>query len=263
MSALWHDADYLPDKSISVPTVERQLDETPLPSEEHQLPKGWDAFAKMDEVYEVAGEQMDRGIDGQNFLYGKKAPTSVDGSALQKEPTAAADDVTRTIVAQRQMLGDDADPHFDPRGIQESRAINRQVEKRDAVGTQPSKTSNATESANARQDTARQVKALEMAEGIGVTMAAVAAGQAMDPASGSIAAEAASMVKAVSTAKSAVGMTESMKSTPETSRTEFLRRGIQARRHEEGQLEHQPSIEPAPDVGHQPSLDPGDGPHET
>jgi hypothetical protein len=212
----------------------------------------------MDEVYEVAGQQMDRGIDGQKFLYGAKAPAAVGDTDLQRDPAkAAADDLTRTMVAQRHLAGE-ADPLADPRAVQDVKAADAQIQKRDEVGTQPTRVSNATEASNARQDAARQVKALEMAEGIGITMAAVAAGQAMDPASGSIAAEAASVVKAVTTAKSAVGMTKSMDETPETSRSEFLRRGIQTRRYAEADVEHQPSLEPKPDVGHQPSLDPGD-----
>jgi hypothetical protein len=253
MSALWHDIDYIPDKSIQVPTVQKQLDEAPLPSEEHQLPKGWDAFSKMDEIYEVAGEQMDRGLDAQNFLYGKKAPAAVAAGDIRTKDAPAPDELTKTMVAQRHMV-QDMDPNVDVRAVQDVKHTDEQLIKRQEAGTQPSKVSNATEASNARQDSARQVKALEMAEGIGVMMASVAAGQAMDPASGSIAAEAASVVKAVSTAKSAVGMTKSMGETPETSRSEFLRRGIRADR----SVKHQPSLEPAPDTEHQPSLDPGD-----
>ena len=258
MSSLWHDTDYLPDKSVHVPQVARRFDDAPLPSEEHQLPKGFDAFSKMDEVYEVAGEQMDRGIDAQSFLYGKRSVAAATESRLKAHDAAPApDELTQTIVAQRHM-GGEADIALNPRGVQETKEADAQIRKRDSVGNQPTKVSNATNSANASQDAKRSEKALEMAEGIGVMMAAVAAGQAIDPATGSMAAEAASVVKAVSTAKTAVGMTHSMKEMPGTTRSEHLQKGLAERRR---MAEHQPSLEPGPDVGHQPSLDPGDGNH--
>jgi hypothetical protein len=75
MSALWHDADYLPEKRFETPTVEKGLDDMALPNEQHQLPEGvTDPFAKLDEVYDVAAAQMERGIRGTAFLNGKPAP---------------------------------------------------------------------------------------------------------------------------------------------------------------------------------------------
>ena len=168
MSSLWHDTDYLPDKSVHVPQVARRFDDAPLPSEEHQLPKGFDAFSKMDEVYEVAGEQMDRGIDAQNFLYGKKSVAAATESQLKAHDAAPpADELTQTIVAQRQ-LGGEADIALNPRGVQETKEADAQIRKRDTVGNQPTKVSNATNTANASQEAKRSEKALEMAEGIGV-----------------------------------------------------------------------------------------------
>lgn len=270
MSSLWHDADWQPDKSIHIPQVVQKFpdEQDLLPSEQHQLPRGFDAFAKLDEMYEAAGAQMDRGIEGAQFLHGRRPTTNPDGtaiSALGGEGRASeAHDATRTMVQR----ANDPDRKVDVRSVQESRAIDDQIRKAAQAGNQPTRVSNATESSNAQTDAARAVKTLEMAEGIGITMAAVAAGQAIDPVSGTIAAEAASVVKAISTAKTAVGMTKAMEEMPETSKAAELRRGLGSRRaaeEEEGDTSldgapprHQPSLEPIP--RHQPSLDPGDDP---
>jgi hypothetical protein len=267
MSALWHDADYLPEKKIHIPTVEKGLDEMPLPSEQHQLPQELDAFAKMDEVYEVAGRQMERGIEGANFLHGKQpvnAPAETSSSKLQ--PKDPAEDITRTYLAQGK--AQEHDPTLNKQAVQESRAVNAEIKKRDEVASQPTKTSNATEASYAKQSSKEAQKVLEMAEGVGVAMVAVAAGQAIDPASGTLAAEAASVAKAVTAAKTAVGMTRPMEEMPETARGDHLRRGLQARaRRSESYGDpvsldvdrptHQPSLKAADDVAHQPSLHTG------
>lgn len=266
MSSLWHDADWQPEKTLQTPKVTQKFadEQELLPSEQHQLPRGFDAFAKMDELYEAAGQQMDRGIEGAQFLHGKRPVTNPDNAAVgRSEDRPEAHEVTRTMMAR----ASDPDRKVDVRAVQDARAIDDQVRKAAEAGNQPTKVSNATESTNARQDAARAVKTLEMAEGIGITMAAVAAGQAIDPASGTLAAEAASVVKAITTAKTAVGMTKGMEEMPEATRSESLRRGLSARRAEELEEEedgtvdadsprHQPSLSPLP--SHQPSLDPGD-----
>ena len=59
-SAMWHDIDYVPDKAIDTPTVQKHLEGMPLPSEQHQVPEGFeDPFAKMDKVYDAAAMQME------------------------------------------------------------------------------------------------------------------------------------------------------------------------------------------------------------
>jgi hypothetical protein len=251
MSSLWHDADYLPDKSIHVPSVVKHFDnEAPLPSEQHQLPKGFDAFSKLDEVYEVAAQQMDRGLEGQAFLHGKKAPPSIAESTLDRSASGVpADEVTRTMMAHKVAINE-ADRKLDGLAVQEARATDAQLEKRDQVSAQPTKVSNATQSATAGQDSARALKALEMAEGIGIpaALAPVTQGVGVDPATGSIAAEAASVVKAVTTAKTAVGMTKAMDETSDISRSEHLKRAIDTRRN----IEHQPSLDPG-DPSSEPS----------
>lgn len=266
MSSLWHDPDWRPEKAVDVPkVVQRFADEQELlPSEQHQLPRGADAFAKLDEIYEMAGAQMDRGIEGAQFLHGKRPTTNPDAAAITGEGR-----VTEPHEAMQARLAKAQDPDrkVDVRAVQETRAIDEQIKRAAEAGNQPTKVSNATESSHARQDAAKAVKTLEMAEGIGITMAAVAAGQAIDPASGTLAAEAASIVKAISTAKTAIGMTNAMEEMPESSRAAELRRGLKSRQaslaEEEGDTtldagppRHQPSLEPIP--GHQPSLDPGD-----
>lgn len=222
MSSLWHDADWQPDKSIRIPTVVQKFpDEAELlPSEQHQLPRGFDAFAKLDEIYEVAGAQMDRGIQGAQFLHGRRSSGALDAVAQANE--ARPDDQTRTMVVRQAT----PDRHVDVRAVDDARAIDDQIRKAAEAGNQPSRVSNATETANARKDATRAVKTLEMAEGLGVTMAAVAAGQAMDPAAGTLAAEAAAAVKAISTAKTAVGMSRPMEDLANAPTASEVRRGL-------------------------------------
>ena len=81
----------------------------------------------------------------------------------------------------------------------------------------------------------------------------------------------AAAIKAVSTAKTAVGMTKPMEEMPETSHATELRRGLSRRAARASEDEdglttldadrprHQPSLEPLP-RGHQPSLDDPDDP---
>jgi hypothetical protein len=74
MSALWHDLDYIPEKRFETPTVHKGLDDMALPSEQHQLPAGVDdPFKKLDEIYDVAAQQMERGLKGQSFLNGSNS----------------------------------------------------------------------------------------------------------------------------------------------------------------------------------------------
>lgn len=224
MSSLWHDADWQPDKSIHIPTVVQKFpDESELlPSEEHQLPRGFDAFAKLDEIYEVAGAQMDRGIEGAQFLHGRRPVGAQQDAIARATDGRGAQDVTRTMV----MRQSDPDRQVDVRAAQEARAINDQIRKAAEAGNQPTRVSNAAETATAHKDAIQAVKTLEMAEGIGITMAALAAGQAVDPAAGTLAAEAAAAIKAIGTAKTAVGMTRPMEEMANAPTSAELRRGV-------------------------------------
>lgn len=246
MSALWHDADYLPEKHIHTPTVEKGLAEMPLPSEQHQLPAGADdPFAKLDQIYDVAGQQMDRGLEGQAFLHGKNAPQAV----TEPRATPAADEVTRTVVRTQEASRPDQ-----PHAVQDARAAAAQLERRAQAGNAPPKVSNATNPSDAKQRSEQAQRTLEMAEGLGVSVAAMAVSQALDPSGTLGAASAATAVKAVSVAKTAVGMANQMGEA--SADGPGLRRGIGARG-------HQPSLDPGEGgvtlTGHQPSLVPGDG----
>lgn len=233
MSALWHDADYMPEKQLRTPSIEKGLNDLPLPSEQHQLPKGaQDAFAKLDQIYDVAGQQMERGLEGQAFLHGKNAPARAE----------LPDEVTRTLA---QPGVSDAQRPENQRFSQEGRAVSQQIDAREQAGSAPPKVSNATQPSDAKQRSQHAQKALELAEGLGVSVGAMAVSQALDPsgALGAQAASAASAVKAVSVAKTAASMASSMEHENPT-----LRRGIRG---------HQPSLDGNP-IGHQPSLDPGE-----
>lgn len=225
MSHLWHDQEWQPEKSLDIPRVLRRFDDEQdlLPKEAHQLPSGGAGFAKLDEAYEVAAAQEELGLRGAQFLHGRVAPAQ---AARDTAGNADLTDETRTFVAQ---------PRLGPRhdhalAAQEARHIDDQVVKAAEAGSQPRRVSNATAGSHERRDAAQAVKTLAMAEGIGVTMAAVAAGQAMDPTGGTLAAEAASVVKAASFAKTAVGMTRPMEEMPASDRAELLGRALQRRR---------------------------------
>jgi hypothetical protein len=89
MSALWHDVDYVPEQRFETPTVEKGLEDMALPGEQHQLPDGVDdPFKRLDEVYDVAAQQMERGIRGANFLHGK---VSASNEASDPRRIAAQD----------------------------------------------------------------------------------------------------------------------------------------------------------------------------
>lgn len=204
MSALWHDIDYLPSQHIHTPTVERGLDDLPLPSEQHQLPPGIkDPFSKLDQIYDVAGAQMERGLEGAAFLHGKAPPAVYEARAL--EAFEATQEQTRTMIRPQEQSKTQ-----NSRAAQDHRAADQQIEARAQAGNAPPRVSNATNPANAKQQSQAAQKALEVAEGLGVSVAAMAVSQALDP-SGAMGATAASAVKAVSLSKTAVGMANNMR----------------------------------------------------
>jgi len=94
MSALWHDADYVPEQRFETPLVRKGLEDMALPTEQHQLPPGVDdPFKKMEAMFDVAAEQMERGLKGTAFLHGKPPPTDALENARH------AEDITRTMHA--------------------------------------------------------------------------------------------------------------------------------------------------------------------
>jgi hypothetical protein len=214
MSALWHDVDFVPAQHIDVPTVEKGLEEMPLPSEQQKLPEGFDdPFAKQDSAYEVAAEQMDRGLKGVEFLYGKKPPSEISGATMQAapaptDPHVAVDDVTRTMMkSQDGMTG--------PRAVDQSA---RTIEKK-AIAHQENRESDVASTSGPRSmsglsDAAK--KGGDAAQMLAVGAVGALAGQGIDPVSsaGHIAQEAASVVQGLTTSKLAVGLTEGMRDAP-------------------------------------------------
>src|SRR5438445_9274644 len=96
MSALWHDADYVPEQRFETPLVEKRLEDMALPGEQHQLPDGvTDPFAKLDQVYDVAAAQMERGIKGAAFLHGKPPVTETTDSSPSLPRRRSGEDVQR------------------------------------------------------------------------------------------------------------------------------------------------------------------------
>lgn len=100
MSALWHDVDYVPEKRFETPLVSKMLQDFALPHEEHQLPEGVpDPFKKLDQIFEVAAAQMEKGLQGQAFLHGKPRTASE-----VSDPRRATDDAAR-LAAQAPAKG--------------------------------------------------------------------------------------------------------------------------------------------------------------
>jgi hypothetical protein len=89
MSSLWHDPDFLlPEKRLETPIVVRTFDDLPVPTEHHELPPGVeDPFSKMDAMYDIAAQQMERGIRGAQFLHGKNPDREASGT--QARPASA------------------------------------------------------------------------------------------------------------------------------------------------------------------------------
>lgn len=100
MSALWHDVDYIPEKRFETPLVHKGLQDLALPHEAHQLPEGVaDPFQKMDEVFEAAAAQMERGLAGQAFLHGRPASVAASMAAETTDPgRRATEELARTSV---------------------------------------------------------------------------------------------------------------------------------------------------------------------
>ena len=106
MSALWHDVDFVPEKRFETPPVEKGIEDWALPGEQHQLPDGVaDPFHKLDQVYDVAAAQMERGIKGAQFLHGKPP------SAETTDPRRNADDIAR-VQQSAPMKGSAVDQKF-------------------------------------------------------------------------------------------------------------------------------------------------------
>lgn len=96
MSALWHDADYVPEQRFETPLVRQHgLEDMALPSEQHQLPEGVDdPFHKLDAIFEVAAAQMERGLKGAAFLHGKP-PAAMPPPPVELDPQRLDDDLVR------------------------------------------------------------------------------------------------------------------------------------------------------------------------
>jgi hypothetical protein len=214
MSALWHDVDFVPAQHIDVPTVEKGLEEMPLPSEQQKLPEGFDdPFAKQDSAYEVAAEQMDRGIRGVEFLYGKKPPSEISPNAMHaapapSDPVLAADDVTRTMMKTQDGMSGPRAVDQKARTIEKNALAHQENRESDVAQTGGPRSMSGFSDATKRGGDAAQMLALGAVGAV--------AGQGLDPLSSAshIAQEAASVVQALTTSKLAVGLTEGMRDAP-------------------------------------------------
>lgn len=106
-SRLWHDPNYQVALEYRVPGVQRGINtDQPLPKEEHIPPpqKAEDPFNVQFQAYDMAAEQMNRGIEGQKRLNGTRNAQLFDAavSAVQQQSLSA--DVTRATVVAPQPL---------------------------------------------------------------------------------------------------------------------------------------------------------------
>ena len=106
MSALWHDAEYVPEQRFETPVVRTGLEDFALPTEQHQLPEGVDdPFKKLEAVFEIAAQQMERGIKGANFLHGSKSKIDdVSDPAMVSKRSADAQLNMKGGAAQQKMV---------------------------------------------------------------------------------------------------------------------------------------------------------------
>ncbi|OGQ21503.1 MAG: hypothetical protein A2138_14845 [Deltaproteobacteria bacterium RBG_16_71_12] len=125
MSALWHDTDYLPEQRFETPIVRKTLDDLPLPGEHHQLPDGVaDPFARMEAVFDVAAEQMERGVRGAAFLHGKPPAAGLDPAQhatrlerqQERDVARAANAVAKAKGSSKTAADTDADTATTPSG---------------------------------------------------------------------------------------------------------------------------------------------------
>ncbi len=167
MSSIWHDPDFEPVRQFQAPLVTKNFDDLPVPTELHELPDGVaDPFAKQDAAWDVAAQQMERGLKGAEFLHGK-APVRID-SAI-----AGADDVTRLqhrpdrfepAVQKQQVLTKEVNEH------------HRRLDQAAVVATaQPSSSSSSSSTAAGRE--AKAIANAGGVDGAALTFAPMVAGQ--------------------------------------------------------------------------------------
>jgi hypothetical protein len=105
MSALWHDADYVPEQRFETPVVRTGLEDFALPTEQHQLPDGVDdPFKKLDAVFELAAAQMERGIKGASFLHGQHRPRVDEASDPKRVLDAQVNGATKGSAANQKIV---------------------------------------------------------------------------------------------------------------------------------------------------------------
>lgn len=100
-SRLWHDANVEILKDYRTVPVQKSLDELELPKEEHVLPpeKKADPYTVQEQAYDVAAQQMARGVEGQKLLHGTRANAAAfDAAVSAARERAVMEDVTRTLV---------------------------------------------------------------------------------------------------------------------------------------------------------------------
>jgi hypothetical protein len=103
-SRLWHDPNFEIARDYRPIPVQKGLGpDLELPKEEHVLPpeKKLDPYVAQEKAYDVAHEQMTRGVEGKKLLHGTTNPAAFDAAVTAARERTAQTDVTRTMVASR------------------------------------------------------------------------------------------------------------------------------------------------------------------
>lgn len=211
-SRLWHDPNYEVSRDYRPQPVQRGITQgEALPKEDHLLPpeRPQDPYNVQEQAYDVAAAQMNRGVEGQNFLRGRVNATAFDAAVNANRDVTAREDVTRTMVMQDrlQMQATTVQqpmPTGNVRPQETQQLAPGQVVKPEGSATTATE-KDATKAAKDARDVSNVVDAVALGAGGVLSAAAVAKVTAMAPtaAAGATAAVGASAPAATTAAGAA------------------------------------------------------------
>ena len=194
-SRLWHDPNYEVSKDLRTVPIQKGIQaEEALPKEEHVAPpeKKADPFTVQEQAYDVAANQMARGVEGQKMLHGQKTnATAFDAAVAETRQRTVQEDVLRTQMTTPQL----ANPMAPGANVRPQELMPA------APGSVPapagsSKTAADKENQQAAKD-AKDVSTVVDAIGVGVGGVLAAAAASAKAVSGAVgAAQAASAISA-------------------------------------------------------------------
>ena len=98
-SRLWHDPDYTIERPLYPHQVTRGLEQE-LPAQQHIAPPApSDPYLAQEKSYDLAFQQMERGLEGRDFLHGVKSEGAFDKAAHAKAMDKTTVDATAPAAA--------------------------------------------------------------------------------------------------------------------------------------------------------------------